>query len=606
MERNGEEMSMKVEKPEESKLQVDNTLLTPTLVRRPSRIKSLDSSAYREWKGARKNGDGDSARSLSAVSMNRLTFENIDLVNTPLSSLRSCSEYYKTPFNLQTSKSDEPPPAKSLWSSLFSWTKKSKNKNKVRFKDQDEKDFLVDTFRFNQSMLTQDEAQEYRNSPANSYSRSVERSSVDSCSGRLTQLLGKDINTRKRPSRDSGSMVSKSKEYSIFYESSVAWDYLFGYNKSGGKHRYKTKEIELRNLKEPVYFSVYNENPLTNSLLVGRADRNRENHEDMGIRRVTSLRSLERFRTDSVDSGTRHTITSTHLSTVAPAFDRWSLSSWTLAGKTRFHMLTEYIRWNYYGVNINGFFYEALRTQPFTSGSYLRMMLLAGFCNTVFNLYNLVTWADSTGLSLQFVILEYLLYFTLVVQLIINLIQLPLRLNIHLQCWESSRVIEVDLAVDLIRTMLLSDVWLWNIILGNTLDVMALVQCLVSEVYLWLTPSDAPLRDLIISLCSTHIMNVVLRITVATVFSLSMHDPRVLSEARRRGLSKWDLDVLPTFVFSSLEEVNNNSCSICLGNFSMGEMLISLPCDKKHSFHASCIRQWLERQNSCPLCQRMV
>ena len=79
----------------------------------------------------------------------------------------------------------------------------------------------------------------------------------------------------------------------------------------------------------------------------------------------------------------------------------------------------------------------------------------------------------------------------------------------------------------------------------------------------------------------------------------------VLAEARKRGLSRWDIEGLPTFVFTNLEEVNNGDCSICLSPFDLGDMLISLPCDSKHSFHAHCIRQWLTRQNSCPLCQRL-
>jgi hypothetical protein len=85
-----------------------------------------------------------------------------------------------------------------------------------------------------------------------------------------------------------------------------------------------------------------------------------------------------------------------------------------------------------------------------------------------------------------------------------------------------------------------------------------------------------------------------------------MHDPQVLSEARRRGVSKYDLEKLSTFVFSKPEDCNNSDCSICLCDFDMGEMLTCLPCDKKHSFHSACIRQWLQRQNSCPLCQKMV
>jgi hypothetical protein len=170
--------------------------------------------------------------------------------------------------------------------------------------------------------------------------------------------------------------------------------------------------------------------------------------------------------------------------------------------------------------------------------------------------------------------------------------------------------VDVDGAINSLRRMLLSDEWLISRVLNHILDFISITNLLAAEVYLWVSSSiyreNDPLRDLIISLCATNIMSLVVRIFIATVFSLSMHDPHVLNDARRRGLSKLDLDVLPAFVFTRKEEVNNNDCSICLGSFSIGEMLISLPCDQKHSFHAACIRQWLQRQNSCPLCQKLV
>lgn len=43
-------------------------------------------------------------------------------------------------------------------------------------------------------------------------------------------------------------------------------------------------------------------------------------------------------------------------------------------------------------------------------------------------------------------------------------------------------------------------------------------------------------------------------------------------------------------------------CCICLGSMQRG--VRSLPC--KHSFHASCIKRWLEEKESCPLCQTPV
>lgn len=63
----------------------------------------------------------------------------------------------------------------------------------------------------------------------------------------------------------------------------------------------------------------------------------------------------------------------------------------------------------------------------------------------------------------------------------------------------------------------------------------------------------------------------------------------------------------------SLEEIeikeNNQTCSICLEDFELGEKCIQLPCkDHKHLFHSekeNCmgIKKWLEKSNTCPICR---
>ena len=114
------------------------------------------------------------------------------------------------------------------------------------------------------------------------------------------------------------------------------------------------------------------------------------------------------------------------------------------------------------------------------------------------------------------------------------------------------------------------------------------------------------LREVVVGMAATCVLALLMRVVVAAAFAISMHDPQVLTEARRQGLTRLDLAVLPTFVYGREDEVTNLDCSICLGTFCIGEMLISLPCDKRHSFHATCIRTWLRQQNSCPLCQKIV
>ncbi|KAG6469964.1 hypothetical protein ZIOFF_070903 [Zingiber officinale] len=44
-----------------------------------------------------------------------------------------------------------------------------------------------------------------------------------------------------------------------------------------------------------------------------------------------------------------------------------------------------------------------------------------------------------------------------------------------------------------------------------------------------------------------------------------------------------------------------DSCSICLEDFGMATPVLAMPCS--HLFHAACLKKWLERSCSCPLCR---
>ena len=51
----------------------------------------------------------------------------------------------------------------------------------------------------------------------------------------------------------------------------------------------------------------------------------------------------------------------------------------------------------------------------------------------------------------------------------------------------------------------------------------------------------------------------------------------------------------------NFEELLNKECCICLEDFNNNEKIIALNCG--HNFHKKCIKKWLVRKNSCPLCQ---
>ena len=533
--------------------------------------------------------------STSNQVMNRLSFENIDLYNTPLSSSKSCSEFnepdMKNESNVRGNNSKKS--RKSLWSklSILRW---SYSKKESYSKKNDNNDsFISDSHRINQISLF--EGEEY--SPSRSSSRST---------------VGRSKSRSKFLSSDSfDSFIDHEHHNSSIFDSYLlkgtddSLDYMFGFQ---SRQRRLPMEIELKDLKD------------SNTLL--SLDDNRDNFNNVRgllhgngsdsniIRRVASLRSLE-YINNAAFNANIHNINEI-VNSVEIEFNIYSVTSWISKFNVISDLIVGKLRSMYPLGRDDEAFYESIRIQPFTSGSYLRAMLVSGFSSFSFNVYNLISWPEFTkeivtNMSTFHQYTLNCLYIGLFIQILLNLIQLPFRLKIHYQCWESSRAVEVDTAVVTLRNMLLSDYWLISKAIGHLLDIILSVSTLFAEAYLCLCGSDDPLRSLIITLCSTSLLALVVRIIVATIFSLSMHDPQVLSDARKRGLSKWDLDVLPAFVFSNLDEVNNlDSCSICLGNFSIGELLISLPCDKKHSFHAGCIRQWLKRQNSCPLCQKLV
>jgi hypothetical protein len=257
-------------------------------------------------------------------------------------------------------------------------------------------------------------------------------------------------------------------------------------------------------------------------------------------------------------------------------------------------------------------FYDSVRIQPFSSGIYLRGMLMSGFSALFFQTYSLTflrysLYPQDYLTDFQNIIKAFLLVW-LIIQFILNLIQFPMRIKLHMSFFESSRSVNMEASIRILRSTLHGDSWLFCRAIGWIQDILSIGGLLFIEIYLWRFGNvlNDPLKSLMVALSATTMLGFVIRVCVALIFSMSMHDPQVLLDARRRGLSRLDLDVMPTFVFTTGDDVTNSDCPICLTAFDMGDMLISLPCDKRHSFHASCIRLWLTRQNSCPLCQKTI
>ena len=47
-------------------------------------------------------------------------------------------------------------------------------------------------------------------------------------------------------------------------------------------------------------------------------------------------------------------------------------------------------------------------------------------------------------------------------------------------------------------------------------------------------------------------------------------------------------------------------CGICLAEYTNNSKIIVLPCDRRHCFHESCIKEWLHNKNRCPTCRKPI
>jgi len=125
--------------------------------------------------------------------------------------------------------------------------------------------------------------------------------------------------------------------------------------------------------------------------------------------------------------------------------------------------------------------------------------------------------------------------------------------------------------------------------------------------YILLRFAKASVGDSLLVLCYLEIAAAGLHAGVATNFCRCTSQER-RSESRpvcsRGGLSRTEIDRLPTVRFTPGMLGDDSSCSVCLGDYTAGAVLRRLPCG--HHFHGCCADKWLKRSTLCPLCRGAV
>lgn len=490
-----------------------------------------------------RRSNDSSGRSQSTGSMMQpLSFNRVhEDAAHPLSSLRSCSEFGLNGLNTARQQRGIHTEQKSFWSRLLNW-------NETEVED--------DIF------------------PLNQQARTLSGSSRTSSIYSHTRLHRK-----------------QRKKTSVSDEINSALDFVFGFHSNKSIPR----EIELKDLKDPS--------------IVAQLALHREPtiYPDLPMRRVVSLRTFQRMtltnndgipprNIEPINNNQRHNT----------EFNNLCINDWMNYITFILRPYITFLR-NYCLEGDNELYY-ILQSQPFSSGIYLRGMLASGLNNTLFHTYTLLTLPSiNYSTSTTSILFYYRISLTLLIfHVILNLIGTPIRGFLHYRCWETTRSVSAEAATQSLQSLIESEIWMINRMIVWSLDILSLITLLFGQIFLWCdTGSSYELSTLIIDICATDILSFLIRVIVALVYFLSfIEDSDRFVLRKKGGLSNFDLDRMPTFVYTTKDDVENDECSICLTTFEMGEMLISLPCHQRHSFHAGCIRQWLSRQNVCPLCHK--
>lgn len=140
-------------------------------------------------------------------------------------------------------------------------------------------------------------------------------------------------------------------------------------------------------------------------------------------------------------------------------------------------------------------------------------------------------------------------------------------------------------------------------------------------IYLSRQSLDGISEKAVLDVCCANLLVGVLR-TLLAIGVLYTHEVRQrrrlqrLRKARqRRGLLEKEMEALRKETYKTMRSTSANPnagssragvCSICLERFVVGDRLWVLPCDDRHKFHGECIKHWLSKNSSCPLCTRSV
>jgi hypothetical protein len=78
----------------------------------------------------------------------------------------------------------------------------------------------------------------------------------------------------------------------------------------------------------------------------------------------------------------------------------------------------------------------------------------------------------------------------------------------------------------------------------------------------------------------------------------------IMSEPQQQPAPKEITSKFPINKVDNIDNLNYRQCSICLEDYQVGDDIKQLPCN--HYFHVSCLENWFNVGNFCPICKYKI
>lgn len=294
-------------------------------------------------------------------------------------------------------------------------------------------------------------------------------------------------------------------------------------------------------------------------------------------------------------------------------------------------------------------FEEAVMTLKPTNGAcLLALMAMCNLGSLLFHLYAAILWLSKGDFSLDFItctgdvvcrlsagiilgpggtsgnqsLTGHIIWAWLVAQIVVGGLKLCFRFHTKRQCIRfrrNPRNLGQSNAQNQeeIRNILSSITFRVHIGLGRTAQVLGLVGHLF-YFYLIRNEIDKTLDPLcmyvLLDVCCANVVVAFFRVFMALYvlhfYAFQEREHALNPPAAKGGLSQVEIHQLSKVIkYTTIAKVRQkyenleDQCPICLQEFEEDKRLVMLPCDERHIYHRSCIRTWLSKRDSCPLCQ---